>query len=197
MKRDYSNLAFERYADDIIIHCRTLEEAVQILKSVEKRLKEWSLELNPDKTKIVYCKKDGRNEENDEIKFDFLGFTFRPRQAKTRKGELFLNFLPAIANKSCTKINRAIRNWKIHRQTSRTISEIAEEYNAIIRGWINYYGRFYKSAMYNSLRNIDKYLIRWLVKKYKRLKGSFRKASNLLTRIKKGKPDLFVHWRYV
>ena len=197
MRRHYSKAEFERYADDVIIHCRTLEEAVQILKSVENQLKEWSLELNPDKTKIVYCKKDGRNEEYDETKFDFLGFTFRPRQAKTRKGELFLNFLPAIANKSCTKINRAIRNWKIHRQTSRTISEIAEEYNAIIRGWINYYGRFYKSAMYNSLRNIDRYLIRWLVKKYKRLKGSFRKASNLLIRIKKGKPDLFVHWKYV
>lgn len=197
IKRHYPYVEFERYADDVIIHCKTLEEAEKTLIAVEIRLNECGLELHPEKTKIVYCKRNRRNKNYKEIKFDFLGYTFRPRGVKNKNGEFFLSFLPAISDKASKNIRQIIRSWRIHRQNNRSIEELARKYNAIIRGWINYYGRFHKSAMYNSLRNIDKYLIRWLLKKYKRLKGSLRRALRLLGRIKKEEPNLFAHWKYV
>jgi hypothetical protein len=51
-------------------------------------------------TKIVYCKDTNRLNSLPEQQFDFLGFTFRPRQSMNRTGNLFVSFSPAVSDKA-------------------------------------------------------------------------------------------------
>lgn len=196
MERTYPEAKFERYADDVVIHCRNYEQTVMILNAVKSRLEECKLELHPDKTKIVYCKQNNRNQDYENISFDFLGYTFRPRVAKDYKGKRFIGFLPAMSNKAGKKIRQEIRKWRLHRQNNRELVELAKDYNSKIRGWINYYGQFYKSAMVFTLNQIDEYLIYWARRKYKRLKRSVAKARTFISKIKQKDPNLFAHWKY-
>lgn len=195
MERTNPGNPFERYADDVIVHCGTKEEAEKLLQAISTRLLECGLELHPVKTKIVYCKDDDRTGKYDNESFDFLGYTFRARKIKFRE-KYFTGFNPAISNKAAKMIRQKMRSWKFHRWTDKNLDDLALICRPMLRGWINYYGRFYKSRLYEVLRHLDNILKRWAIKKYRKMKGSVIKASEWLRRIAKCNPSLFPHWRY-
>ena len=147
------------------------------------------------KTKIVYCKEDDRRGNYPEQKFDFLGFTFQPRRAKNRKGKLFVGFMPAIINKAKKSICEAMRQWKMQRQTDKSLDELARVVNPVLRGWINYYGSFYKSALYRVFQQLNKILVRWASRKYKRLRRNNQRARQWLQGVFHRQPELFAHWQ--
>jgi len=195
MQRQYPQIPFERYADDEICHCRSKAEAEGLRGAIERRFAECGLELSLQKTKIVYCKDDDRRGEYPEQKFDFLGFTFRPRRAKSRRGKLFVGFNPAISNKAAKSIRETMRQWQIHRHTDTSLDDLAKMANPALRGWINYYGSFNKSALYLVLQHLNSILVRWATRKYKRLRGHHHPAWHWLQSIMRRQPLLFAHWR--
>jgi len=195
MQRNYPRIPFERYADDGICHCRGKAEAESLRVAMERRFAECGLELHLRKTRIVYCKDDNRRGDYPEQKFDFLGYTFRPRRAKDRWGRLFVTFSPAVSNKAAKMIRRTMRQWRMHRQTDKSLDDLARISNPVIRGWINYYGSFYKSALYPIFQTLDNILVRWASRKYKRLSGHNRRARHWLQRIAGSQLGLFAHWQ--
>jgi RNA-directed DNA polymerase len=195
MKREYSYIPFERYADDIVLHCRTEKQARFIRDKIEERLKRCRLELHPEKTRIVYCKDELRGKDYSETKFDFLGYTFRPRLNRTREGRLFVNFSPAISDRAKKSIRRTIREWRLHLWSTATLTSIARELNPVIRGWIQYYGQYIRSEIRDPLLQIDYYLIRWAEGKYKSMRGRWRRARVWVERINNRDPKLFAHWQ--
>lgn len=184
-----------RYADDAVIHCRTKEEAEQLLKKLRERFAQCKLELHPEKTRIVYCKDDDRNGNHPEIKFDFLGYTFRPRRSKNRHGKFFINFTPAVSNKACKAMRQTIRGWRMHLKPDMTIHDLSRMFNASVRGWLNYYGHFYKSQLYPVFRHMNMALVQWARRKYKKLERHKTRAIRWLGRLAKNLPKLFVHWQ--
>ena len=194
MEINHSNNPFARYADDAVIHCKTEEEAKKLLESLNKRMNICKLELHPTKTKIIYCKDADRKEEHENISFDFLGYTFRPRRSKNRWGKYFVNFTPAISNKSKKSIRQKVRGWKLQLKANKELFDLSMMFNSAIQGWINYYGKFYKSEMYSSLRHINKALIMWARKKYKKLARHKKNAERFMGRIAIQNPKLFKHW---
>ena len=194
MRKTHSAVAFERYADDAVVHCNTEKQAKTVLRSIEQRLTQCKLELHPQKTKIVYCRDDDRRERHAIEKFDFLGYTFRPRRSKNRMGKLFVNFTPAISNDAATKIRRAMRGWRLHLRSDKAIEELACMWNPVLRGWIQYYGKFYKSALYSVFRHLNRTLARWASRKFKRLRRHQRLATHWLGRLARREPRLFAHW---
>jgi len=197
MRRNHSSIPFERYADDILVHCKSEGQARWIKSAIEKRLQQCRLQLHPQKTKIVYCKDLSRRGNYSNEKFDFLGYTFRPRLSKSRKGEFFVNFSPAVGDEAAKSMRRAIRGWRIHRMSDKSIEDISRIFNPVLRGWLNYYGRFYKSALYPIFDQLNCALKRWAMRKYKKLRGRQRRARYWLGRIACREPMLFAHWRYV
>ena len=195
MKRRFPSIRFERFADDILAHCSSLKQAEKVLEDIRIRLRECGLELHPGKTKIVYCKDKDRSGSYEHESFDFLGYTFRPRLSRNKQGKDFVNFTPAISNKAANRIRKEIRSWKLHLRSDKDLSDLAKMFNAYVQGWVNYYGRYYKSAMYPFLRNIERFLIRWVMRKYKRFQGHKQRAKNWLGGVRKREPRLFVHWR--
>lgn len=195
MQRNFPSVKFERYADDCVAHCQTRSQAQKILDAIRIRLQSCGLELHPLKTKIVYCKDDDRKEEHEHQKFDFLGYTFRPRRSKNKHGKFFVNFTPAISNAARVKISKEIRSWRIHVRSDKSLNDLANMFNAVVQGWVNYYGRFYKSQLYIPLRNIEEDLVLWVSRKYKRFRYHRRRARNWLGQIRQREPKLFVHWR--
>lgn len=198
MKRNYPQIPFERYADDCICHCASRRQAEYVKAAIRKRLKECKLELNEEKTRIVYCKDSNRKEEYEIIQFDFLGYTFRPRQVKSKKGEYFTGFNPAISNRSMKRICDKIGEWnpRYWIQASFTLEEIAREINPVIQGWINYYGAFDPSVLKKHLRYVDLRLASWVRMKFKRFRGHQRKSNHLLGNIARKEPTLFAHWKW-
>lgn len=194
MAINHPNNPFARYADDAVIHCKTEEEAKMLLESLNKRMNICKLELHPTKTKIIYCKDADRKEEHEHISFDFLGYTFRPRRSKNRWGKYFVNFTPAISNKSKKSIRQKVRGWKLQLKANKELFDLSMMFNSAIQGWINYYGKFYKSEMYASLRHINKALIIWARKKYKKLARHKKNAERFMGRIAIQNPKLFKHW---
>nr|WP_253309275.1 reverse transcriptase domain-containing protein [Rickettsia endosymbiont of Ceutorhynchus assimilis] len=194
MKKNYPTVPFERYVDDAIVHCRTKRQAEFMKVMIEERLAKCKLRLHPEKTQIVYCKDGDRRDEFPTQNFDFLGYTFRARGAKNKKGDCYVSFLPAISNKAKKKIKKTIKSWRIHRITWTTLEEISKKIDPIVRGWFQYYGRFYKSEIYTSLRNIERYLIRWVRTKYKKLRDHGRLAKQFLGKVRKRSPNIFYHW---
>lgn len=195
MKRQFPEIKFERYVDDALVHCSSKTLAEKVLEAIRVRLKECGLELHPDKTRIVYCKDVDRKSSHEHESFDFLGYTFRPRLSMNKEGKTFVNFTPAISQKAASRIKKEIRSWKLHLRSDKDIGDLARMFNSIVQGWVSYYGRYYKSAMYPSLRNIEQYLTRWVMKKYKRYQGHKRRARKWLGCVRKREPKLFVHWR--
>jgi group II intron reverse transcriptase/maturase len=195
MQKHYPQIPFERYADDEICHCRSKAEAEGLRVAIERRFAECGLELSLQKTKIVYCKDDIRRGEYPEQKFDFLGFTFRPRRAKSRQGKFFVGFNPAISNKAAKSIRDTMRQWKLHRRSDKSLDEVAQMINPVLRGWINYYGHFYKSALYRTFQHLNNILARWASRKYKRLKEHKRRAFLWLQNRVHRQPRLFAHWQ--
>jgi RNA-directed DNA polymerase len=195
MQRNYPQLRFERYADDVIVHCRTEKQAQEVRSAIARRLEECRLELHPEKTKIVYCKDEDRSGTYAQEKFDFLGYTFRPRSSKSRKGKYFVNFSPAISQKASKAIRRAVRKWKLPLRSDKSLEDLSRMFNPIIRGWFQYYGRFYRSGLYPLRQYLNRVLARWATRKYKKLKHHFRRAEQWLLRISKRDPRLFAHWQ--
>jgi RNA-directed DNA polymerase len=197
IERTQPNITFERYADDCVIHCKTEKQARYILARIEERLKECKLELNLEKTKIVYCKDDKRKYCNEykHYKFDFLGYTFRPRKCKSKEGVIFIGFVPAISDKACKKIKEELRKLRIRRWTRHNIQDIAVDLNDRLRGWINYYGKFYGSALQKIFKMFNQILLRWAMKRYKKLRGKWMKAWNWLSQIALENKELFAHWK--
>lgn len=193
MKRKHPGNPFARYADDVVVHCETQQQAESLLEEIRARLKQCLLELHPEKTKIIYCKDDNRGGTHEHEKFDYLGYTFRTRSALNRWGKLFMSFIPAVSNKASQKIRDAVREWNIHKHTDRTLNCLVRAYNPIIRGWLEYYGQFYSSEIMEVLRCIDEDLIKWAMRKYKKLR-SRKKASEWLETVSKRDSRLFCHW---
>ena len=196
MQTEFPTVPFERYADDVICHCVSEKQAKFILGAIRKRMAGFKLELHPDKTRIVYCKDDRRKGRYPNEKFDFLGFTFRPRRSMNKKGERFVGFNPAVSNKAVKAIRETIRSWNLTRRTRETLEDFARMYNPVIRGWINYYGSYCKSALYRTLWHLDRVLSRWARRKYKRIRAGQRRAQHWLKRIIRREPGLFVHWQF-
>lgn len=193
IERNHPGKPFERYADDVIVHCKSQVAAERLLRELGLRFDECGLALHPDKTKIVYCKDELRQGRYPVIHFDFLGYRFQPRCAQRRDGSLFLNFLPAVSIKAAKAMRGRIRSWKIHRWTQLTIKELANSFNPVLRGWMNYYGKFYKSKLVPVFDLLNYSLIRWAKRKYKRL-GSASQATTWLRRVVAQSPKLFAHW---
>jgi RNA-directed DNA polymerase len=196
MKRSCPELPFCRYADDGIVHCRTESEAMALKGALESRYRECKLELHSEKTRIIYCKDGNRKGEYPAISFDFLGFTFRPRLAKSRSGRYFVNFSPAVSNEAGREMRQKVRRWRLHRRSDYSLEDLSRIFSPIIRGWINYYESFYKSAMYSTLRHLDTILVRWARRKFKRLRHHLTKAVYWLGRVAQRQPELFPHWQF-
>lgn len=198
MERNFPNNPFERYADDIIIHSKTKEEAVKLLEQVKQRMEECKLQLHPDKTKIVYCRDANRKDDDYPTdSFDFLGYTFRPRSCRNKWGKLFVNFSPAMSKKAVKSIMEEIRGWELHKWMDAKIEDIARFINPKVRGWINHYGIFNRSALFQIMSYVELKLAEWSRRKYKRLKTRLKKALRWLRRIRKGqRKKIFVHWQF-
>jgi group II intron reverse transcriptase/maturase len=196
MAREFPGVAFERYVDDAVVHCVSETQARTVLTAIAARMKQVGLRLHPDKTRIVYCQDGTRRGSHEHTSFTFLGFTFRQRGARRKNGTLFSSFLPAISKDALSRINAEVRTWRLHNRTGQDLTELAARINPIVRGWMQYYGAFYRSAMYPLLSRINAYLVRWIRKKYKRLrakKKAFRCWRGITTRY----PRMFAHWIWV
>jgi len=194
MEREHPGNPFARYADDAVIHCRSKEEAEEMRKELGKRLEECKLELHPTKTRIVYCKDGTRKENQTNTTFDFLGYTFGARGAKNREGKIFINFTPAVSNKAKKAMRQEIHEWRLQLESDKKLEDLSAKFNAKVRGWANYYGSFYKSEMYPVYRHMNQALVRWAMRKYKKLEKHEQRAYNWLGRIASQEPKLFAHW---
>lgn len=195
MGRKHPKNPWARYADDAVIHCKTRAEAEYLLKSLDERIKECGLELHTEKTQMVYCKEDGRQENYPITSFDFLGYAFRPRFMKSSTGHCFIGFGPAVSNKSKKVFRQKISSLKPQLMSGSNIETLAQLMNPIIRGWTNYFGKFYKTEMYAALKHVNRLLTLWACRKYKGFRRHKRKASAWLNKIAKRCPELFVHWQ--
>lgn len=196
--RKYPDIKWCRYADDGLIHCKTQTQAELILQQLEQRFKDCKLELHPEKTKIIYCKDSTRTARyQGNIKFEFLGYEFRPRfveKAKTK--EMFIGFTPAISPKAKKAIMQNLREMKIHRKSETNLRQIAETLNPKIRGWINYYGKYTRSALTIIFQKINAILVRWSMRKYKKIKYKLIYAAQHMENYAKTTKSVFVHWKY-
>lgn len=192
----YPQVDFERYADDIVIHCRYRQEAEKLLKAIQGRLSDCGLQAHPEKTRIVYCKRSEREGDYCNVSFDFLGYTFKPRGTRGRDGRRFLGFNPGVSNKAVQRMNSEIKSMQGRLNCAKNIEVIAYLLNQKIRGWINYYGKFRKSDLQGLWELINNRLIQWVRKRYKSVKRRTKKAADWLRRIYRQNPFLFVHWYY-
>jgi group II intron reverse transcriptase/maturase len=193
MDREHPGSPFERYADDVVVHCDTEAQARSLWAALAERLGSLGLELHPDKTKVVYCKDGRRRGDFEHTSFDFLGYTFRRRLAKGRRG-FFVNFSPAISATAKKAIGKKIRDWHLNRRSGTDLSGLAWGINAQVRGWINYYGAFYRSELYSIAKRIDQHLVRWAMQKFKRLRREPLKAWAWVNAARQQNPRLFAHW---
>ena len=194
MERKFPGIEFERYADDIIVHCCTEKQAQFIKYMIEKRMGACGLKLHPEKTKIVYCKDCRRPRDHQNVEFTFLGYTFKARGRKTGKGKIVLSFLPAISDKDKMRIKDVIRSWQIRKWVDIKITDVSEKTNRVLRGWLNYYGHFYRSALRVIFRMLNNHLVKWAKNKYKSLKRKWSRAREWLQKVFENNQNLFVHW---
>jgi RNA-directed DNA polymerase len=196
MVRNFPGCRFERYADDAVVHCKTRRQAEHVLAGIAARIQEVGLRLHPDKTRIVYCKDGQRRAQHEHTSFTFLGYAFQARGARSKNGRNFTGFLPAISPEALKAKGAELRRMRIHRRTDLSLDGLARWLNPIVAGWINYYGRFYRTALDPLLKRVNAYLRRWAGRKYKRLRTDRRFGgwwTGLLTR----QPGLFIHWRTI
>jgi RNA-directed DNA polymerase len=197
MEINFPKLKFERYADDIIIHCTSPEQASYVLSRIRKRLADCKLRLNPEKTKIVYCRDSNRYKRSHPIvSFTFLGHAFMPRKCHTKQGHLFYSFTPAISSKAIKKINDEVKEMQIHRMSETKLEVIASMLNPKIRGWINYYGKFRKSELQKIFYVLHNRIFKWVRWKYKQHRKNTWGAIKWLRRVANTRPHLFVHWQH-
>jgi len=195
MMRTYPHIPFARYADDAVFHCQTEQEAERLKTAIEKRLAVCRLQLHPEKTKIIYCKDDRRKGIYPRNTFAFLGYAFQPRGAVDSSGKLFVGFNPAVSQEATKSMRQKMREWKMHRRADKELEELSSMYNPIIRGWVNYYGTYYKTGLYPTFHHLNRTLIRWVMRKYKRLRYHQRRAGYWLGHVARQHPQLFAHWQ--
>jgi group II intron reverse transcriptase/maturase len=196
MTRTHPELPWCRYADDGLAHCRSEQEAEALKVELQARLAECRLEMHPTKTKVVYCKNGRRKGKYPNVKFDFLGYCFRPRLVRRlRDNKLFCGFNPAVSSSAMKAMREAIRDLNLRRQTQLSLQDIACQLNPLLRGWIGYYGRYAPSALYPLLRYVNQTLVAWAMRKFKRFKDHKTLASRFFERLAKERSDLFVHWQ--
>jgi len=192
----YSDCPFERFADDAIVHCTSRAQAEAVRAGIAERMNEVGLRLHPEKTRIVYCKDSNRRGGHEHTSFTFLGYAFRPREARSKDGVNFTSFLPAISPDALKAKCDRLREMRIAKRTDLTLDDLARWLNPIVGGWINYYGRFYRAALDPLLQRVSSYLRRWAAKKYRRLRSA-KRFDRWWTGLLVRQPGLFVHWRLV
>ena len=196
MKRNHPQVLWCRYADDGLLHCETLQQAQGLKEELARRFIECGLEIHPDKTKIVYCKDDLRKGGHSETKFDFLGYTFRARGAMNPKtNKKFIGFNPAVSDAAMKSMRQKIRQSRIRNRSDLTLEQIAYWLNPVLRGWLNYYGKYYPSGLYPVFRHINLTLVSWAMRKHKKLSRRKTRAAIYMERLAKQNPQLFAHWR--
>src|SRR6266705_1938212 len=195
MTREYPGVQFERFADDVVVHCVTESQARHVREAIDRRLVKVGLELHPDKTKIVYCKDSRRRQKYELVAFTFCGYMFCPREAFAKKRkQAFTGFMPAVAPGKLADMSRKAAAWRLHRRTTSTLDDLAEDVNPVLRGWLDYFTEFYPSAVIPICRRMDHHLMRWAQRKYKRLKRSKKRTWTWLRGVRKRAPGLFAHW---
>lgn len=176
------------------MHCKSEKQAKWLKTEIGRRLSQCSLELHPEKTKIVYCKDGQRQGSYQHESFDFLGYTFRSRTSKSRSGNYFVNFSPAVSNKASVTIRGVMRSWSVHRRSDKSLKDLSRFCNPVLRGWINYYGQYYKSALYLIFGVFNRILVQCARRKYKRFRFSTKRATLWLRQIACRQPSMFAHW---
>jgi len=194
LTRNMRSVRFCRYADDGVIHCKSGEQAMLVMRRVKARLRECGLEMHPEKSRIVYCQDINRRETHPVTQFTFLGYCFRPRKAVDKYGRIYVNFAPAVSREAMTSMRQTVRGWHVQLKCDKSLGDLSNMFNPVLRGWANYYGRFYGSAMQPLWRNINVYLSRWLMRKYKHLAKHRTRAFRELARLASALPGMFVHW---
>jgi len=194
MQRTNPTCPFARYADDAVVHCRNREQAEQVMRSIALRLTECGLTMHPEKSRIVYCKSSGRNASYPYVQFTFLGFTFRPRKAINSQGRRFTGFMPGVSADALKRMRKEVRGWHIHRRTATTLAALAKQYNPVLRGWWNYFGEFYSSAMHSFAMYLDGKLMQWARRKYKTLERREQASVQWLIKMKNSFPQMFFYW---
>jgi len=195
MDEENPQCPFERYADDIVVHCGSKEEAEQMLNKLRTRMEQYELTLHPEKTRIVYCKNYQRNENNDNESFTFLSYSFQPRARRDKFGrkKTFFVFSGAISNAAKTSIREAIRGVMKPRWSQQTLEWFAEKLNPKIRGWINYYTRFNRHEALEVFSYLNELIRKWLKNKYK-----LRSCKSVYVKyktIQQENAELFYHWK--
>lgn len=193
MMSTFKHLKWARYADDGIVHCMTLKQAEYVKKKLEARLRKFGLELHEEKTKIIYCKDVLRGENYANTSFDFLGYTFRTRAARSKSGNIFARFLPAMSDKAKKAMRKEIRNMRLQSMVSKSIQEIAVLLNPKVQGWINYYAHFYKSELREQLAYINQCLVKWVRKKYRK---SWTQSIKWITTVARSNRNMFAQWKF-
>ena len=197
MAREFPGCPFERYADDVVVHCQSRRQAEHVLAAIAARMGEVGLRIHPDKTRIVYCKDGRRRGDHEHTSFTHLGFTFRARGARgTKSGRAFTGFLPAMSTEALKAKSDQLRRMRIHRRTDLTLEDLARWLNPIVAGWMNYYGRYYRTVMDPLLQRVNTYMRRWAGRKYKRLR-TIKRFKRWWTGLLQRAPGLFAHWRVV
>jgi group II intron reverse transcriptase/maturase len=194
MQRTNPTCPFARYADDAVVHCRNRKQAEQVMRSIALRLAECGLTMHPEKSQIVYCKSSGRNASYPHVQFTFLGFTFRPRRAVNSQGRRFTSFSPGVSVDALKRMRKEVRGWRIHRRTATTLAELAKQYNPVLRGWWNYFGEFYPSALHSFAIYFDGKLMQWARRKYKTLARREQASVQWLIKMKNCFPQMFFYW---
>jgi len=194
MERTFPEVLFERYCDDVVVHCRTEGQGRKVLDAIVKRLAECRLEVNLEKTRIVYCKDGRRRGPHKPAQFDFLGYTFRQRVNKRKRGGYFVSFNPAISDAERKRLHREVRAWHLRRRTGQTLNDLARDINPEVRGWIGYYGCYFPYELRPLLRRINQHLVGWAQRKYKRLHCRPDRAWRYLANVARRDPRLFAHW---
>jgi len=196
MERNHPTIPWCRYADDALAHCKTERQAQQLLAKLKQRFKECGLELHPEKTKIVYCKDGKRKGRYQRTEFDFLGYNFRQRSVKNSKRNImFVSFTPAVSKAALKSMRAETRKRNFRNRTEINLKDIAKMYNPVLRGWIEYYGRYNRSSLYPVFRHFNKTLIAWAMRKFKRFKNRKTLAGIFIENISKKEPSLFAHWK--
>jgi len=194
LTRNMCSVRFCRYADDGVIHCKSREQARLVMRKVKERLRECGLEIHPEKSRVVYCRDINRQETHPVTQFTFLGYTFRPRKAVDKYGRVYVNFAPAVSREALVSMRQTVRGWHLQLKCDKSLEDLSNMFNPVLRGWANYYGRFHASAMRPLWKNVNEYLSRWLMRKYKHLAKRRTMAFREVAHLASASPRAFVHW---
>ena len=195
MAREHPGVLFERYCDDVIVHARSERQARQLRDTIARGWRNAGSSSTSTRPASCTARTTTGAAPHEHASFDFLGYTFRPRLSKSRFGKHFVNFSPAVSDEAKTRMRREMRRWRLHLRPDKTLTDLARMFNVVLQGWINYYGRFYKSMLYPVFRHLNEILVRWAMRKYKRLRRHPSRARRFLADVARRQPGLFAHWR--